>query len=354
MRSIRQQFYFHKCGHEELLKRIKPGQISVQAVGVYFYLRLFAGQANDSGYIHSSSEARLTWVETVSLVKAYTRLSSKAVSAALAELLTQRLLRQYGSNKIVRIDGWEDEQAAASKETVRKREYRLRKEIVRKLVERGYTESEAKTKSSHMLRRPEVWQCLRERGLEQDVISKCLSLSGIEGVEAPAGAPPPASFSVLDRSGTCPARTEDPEKRDLSHEVRNRSQPEETFRALSVSDSGRSASTSGAGGGAPAGGCGGGVPGEKARLREMDPIQAAQWLTEEYGDWSSNTLKKRLEAGEQKYGRAVASTHWYSCLEECWTEMQMRENGPQKNRIRNKGKFLGHLLHKKGFLAGSR
>jgi hypothetical protein len=352
--KLRQQYYFHKCGHAELLKRLKPGLISPQALGTYFYLRLLAGEANDNGYIDSPSEARLRWTEAVPLVKGFTRLSSKATGAVLAELLTHRLLLQCGSNKIVRIDGWEDEQAAASKETVRKREYRLRKEVAREVVGRGSTESEANIKSAQVLRRPEIRRCLRESGQEQQVISKCLSLIGIEEGGAPAGAPPPASVSELDRRGTCPARTKDPEKRDLSPESRNRSVRENIFRTLSASDSGRSAPASGAGGGAPAGGCGEDVLGDKAQLREMEPLQAAQQLTGEPGEWAFNTLKKRLEAGEQKHGRALAEKLWYSCLEECWSEMRMRETGPQKHRIRNRGQFLGHILQKNGFIAGSR
>ncbi len=79
-----------------------------------------------------------------------------------------------------------------------------------------------------------------------------------------------------------------------------------------------------------------------------EPVAAAMGVLAKYDVRERNTLRKRLECGEQARGRESAHAEWYRVLEEFCGR---RDDPHARRKIRSPGGLLSAMLAESGFKA---
>lgn len=350
MRKPTRRLYFQKLNHDRLIEIFKPGFLSADATASYLIARIHAGTSNDHGYIASPSGKRILADEFILMLRGQFLWQTEQAEAAYEKLLRIGLLVATRRASAVLVAAWDDEQATASPEGLRQRRSRVRAELVKTLASRGNSGVQSAHKVDTFLRKPEVAEVIRGFGEPQEIANKCRILLLHSLGEAPVGASPPAPVSVRDKSRSGHGRTEN-EETEIKPESRNQIQSGYQSSQSNYGISDRSAPVLGAGGEAPTGFSSSDNLSVED-VRADDPLTAAQKLTGEYSEFAWNTLKKRIESGEQLHGREKAHRMWFDCLQEFATEFNLRARGPTRCAVRSRGKFLAKILERNGFHAG--
>lgn len=268
------RFPWHKAWHDEEMADPRFRACDFFERGVYKTLQDLCGQTNNEGTLRTNRDGPpLTYKELVAwLVSAAPGCSRPLAKRALDRLLSPSIgLLSRRRNDVIIVTEW-----------------------VRQQTQPGSPEAER-------VRRFRARQALALSALPPPSPPHASASGG-------AGAPRQDRYMKRTGSVTCNADHESSEAEIVRHEEDTRVSHED-HDAESRSGSARFAQSGGEGGG-------------KDRIWTQDPVQAACWLTSEYGAFAQNVYRKALRELEGKFGPDDGRKAFRECLVELWHAIQ--------------------------------
>lgn len=336
--------YFHKCSHRDLLGNQAFLALDPATAGIYFRLRLLAGQTWNNGSLAMGATRRMTLEDVIEYMVGSCHVPNRRKAREIAgRLVSGAGLLKVSKAGVVTIARWADEQAVAAPVALRQRMHRVREALREYMIAHGV---ESYTASR------EAWRLASDRSVI-DMVSAGAARSRVLALADPVIAAANASRPAVATEGqgkapsvpspgpaqahgsgagsgcdmshigcvTCHTDTRvipesRPEKGDsvsLNPEPDSVAPPAASGSGHSVQGAGPGEGTEGAS--TPA------VLRDPDAMRRMKPVDAACALTREFGELARNTYAKRMRELSEAYGQAVGPEVFYDCLAELRIEI---------------------------------